>query len=261
MIETLKLTLFGLSLVEVLAIVFSAGIAGFLRGFVGFGGAIAVVLILNLALGPLTAIPIASLIGMPSTVQLLPTIIRHAERQFVTIISISCIIAAPAGAFILVAIDPDLMKIIISIFVLVMVALLHFNIRPKPGYQDSHLTSVVAGLISGVIQGTAAVGGPPAVLAALMRPGDAVRQRANVLGTVSVLNFCAVVPFWYLGLYTYDVLVISLVIIPLYMISTAIGAYFFSTQGHHHYRQAALITLAILGTTTLIVAVHGQLVT
>ncbi len=260
MIETVFTTLSDFSLLEILAIIFSAGLAGFLRGFVGFGGAIAVVLVLNLVFGPLTAIPIASLIGMPSTVQLLPTIIRHAERRFVTVFSISCIIAAPAGAFVLVAIDPDLMKIIISIFVLIMVGLLHLNLRPKPSYQNSDLETILAGVISGLIQGAAAVGGPPAVLAALSRPGDAVRQRANVLGTVSTLNFCAFVPFWYLGLYNYRVLVVSLLVVPIYMLSTSVGAHFFSTTGHRHYRPAALLTLAVLGTITLGVAVHAELV-
>ncbi|MEK9595196.1 MAG: hypothetical protein VW057_04470, partial [Rhodospirillaceae bacterium] len=102
--------------------------------------------------------------------------------------------------------------------------------------------------------------GPPAVLAALSRPGDAVRQRANVLGTVSTLNFCAFVPFWYLGLYTDRVLVVSLLVVPIYMLSTAVGAHFFSTTGHRHYRPAALLTLAVLGTITLGVAVHAELV-
>jgi hypothetical protein len=55
-------------------------------------------------------------------------------------------------------------------------------------------------------------------------------------------------------------LVVSLLVVPIYMLSTAIGAHFFSTTGHRHYRPAALLTLAVLGTITLGVAVHAELV-
>ena len=58
-------------------------VAGFLRGFVGFGAALFSVPVFALLYGPLAAIPISTLIGVASTLRLLPTAIRESEPAVV----------------------------------------------------------------------------------------------------------------------------------------------------------------------------------
>ncbi|MBM85807.1 MAG: hypothetical protein CMM47_07280 [Rhodospirillaceae bacterium] len=235
-------------------------VAGFLRGFVGFGGALAMVMILSMVLGPLAAVPISSLSGVPATLQLLPSVLRDADRRFVLMFGIVSIIAAPFGALVLVSADPDIMKMAISGFVLVMVVMLYRDWRPAHRFGHMGGATVSAAVVAGLIQGAAGVGGPPAVVVALARGGSATTQRANVLGAVTSLNVCAWIPFWYFGLYTRDVVVISLIVIPLYMLTTWMGARLFSAGGMLHYRNVALLTLAVIGVGTFAVAVRGYLV-
>ncbi|MEQ9122384.1 MAG: sulfite exporter TauE/SafE family protein, partial [Alphaproteobacteria bacterium] len=47
-------------------------LAGFMRGFVGFGAALVVVPVLSVVFSPSVAVPIAFLSGLPSVLQLLP---------------------------------------------------------------------------------------------------------------------------------------------------------------------------------------------
>ena len=54
-------------------------LAGFLRGFTGFGAALIVVPALSAIYSPTVAVPIAFLSGLPSVFQLLPTVIRHGN--------------------------------------------------------------------------------------------------------------------------------------------------------------------------------------
>ena len=200
-------------------------LAGFIRGFVGFGAALIIVMALSVVLGPRAAVPIAVLSGLPSMIQLLPNAVQFAERPFVIPFGLASFAAAPLGAWVLVSLDPEVMKMAISVFVLVMVVMLHrgWRLPDRPG----SALLLGAGAAAGFVQGAASVGGPPAVVAALSRAGTAQRQRANVIGAVSALNICAVVPFWLYGLFTREVIVISLAIIPLYTGATWVGARFF----------------------------------
>lgn len=248
-------TLAGVMTPATLAMVFGASfIAGFLRGFVGFGGALVVIMVLSTVYGPHLAVAAAALSGVISMFQLLPEAVRRSDRSFVVPFGAASFIAAPLGTLILVAIAPELMRMAISGFVLLMVAMLYSDWRPKrtPG----RTASFGAGIIAGLVQGSAGIGGPPAVAFALSRPGTAQQQRANVLGALVSLTLCALGPLWYHGLFSRQSIVIGLMLIPVYSAATWIGTRFFSRGGHRYFRNAALLILAAIGIITLTMAVR-----
>lgn len=228
--------------------------AGLLRGFVGFGASLVIVMVLSVVLGPVAAVPIANLTGLPSGIQLLPDALRHSERSFVITFGISAFVAAPFGALVLVTTEPAVMKMAISLFVLAMVLMLYrgWRIAKRPGLGFLY----AAGSAAGFLQGAAGVGGPPAVVIALSRPGTPQFQRANVIGAVTALSLSSIPPLWYLGLFTREVVVMSLAMMPLYLGGTWLGARFFSSRGHRHYRNAALLALAVVGVVTFAVAIR-----
>jgi len=228
--------------------------AGFVRGFVGFGASLTIVMVLSVVFGPTIAVPVANLTGLPSTVQLLPTAVRHAERSFVVPFGLTTFVAAPFGTWVLVSLDPTLMKIAISLFVLAVVAMLSRGWRLSAPPNTTML--VGSGTASGLLQGAAGVGGPPAVAIALSRPGTPERQRANVIGAVTSLALCGLLPLWYHDLLTPGVVLLSIVLMPFYFGGSWLGARFFSERGRDHFRPAALMILAIIGMVTLGLALH-----
>ena len=247
-----------LSYIQIGLIIGTMVLAGFVRGFVGFGSSLIIVMVLSLVLEPLLAVPIAMLSGLPVMVQLLPNAIRYSEKAFVVPYGIAAFAAAPFGAIVLVSLDVAVMKMTISVFVLVMVALMYGNWRPakNPGLW----VFLGAGAISGLLQGAAAVGGPPGVAVALSRPGTPQQQRANVIGAVTALSMCALLPVWYHGLFTREVIFISIAVTPIGKAATWVGARFFSRQGHRHFRNGALAALAVIGLITLTISIREFLI-
>jgi uncharacterized membrane protein YfcA len=215
------------------------------------------ILAVSAFIGPREAVAIAALSGLPPMLQLLPAAIRSAERPFVVPFGLATFIGAPLGTWMLVSIEPELMKIAIALFVLAMVGLLARGIRLSFG--DGPLGYAGAGAITGWIQGIAGVGGPPSVALALARGGEPAQQRANVIGAVTALNFCTLVPLWWHGLFTREVIVMGLLFIPLYSAGTWLGQRYFSEQGQRHYRKAALLALAGIGVLTLAKALWDYL--
>lgn len=253
-LDTLHSWFGALSTGELLIIGTSAIAAGFVRGYLGFGGALIIILAVNAVIGPLSAIPIACLSGLPATLQLLPTAIRLSERAFVIPFASATFLVAPLGTLVLVSVDPALMKIAISALVLALVAMLYRGWRVPVNAGPATLAG--AGALAGLVQGMAGVGGPPAVAVALARPGPPERQRANVIGAVTALALCSVLPLWFAGLLTKTIAAQSLAIVPLYTLSTWVGSRYFSGQGAQHYRGAALLALGLISGGTLCVAAY-----
>jgi uncharacterized protein len=229
-------------------------VAGFIRGFLGFGASLIIVMVLSAVFGPLAAVPVAGLAGLPATVQLLPDAVRLSERAFVLPFALATFAVAPFGAWVLAVADPTVMKMAISVFVLIMVVMMHRGWRF--GGEPGRGVLLGAGALAGLAQGLAGVGGPPAVATALSRPGTPHQQRANVIGAVTALALCSLLPYWYNGFYTQQVVIIGLVLTPIYAIASWAGARFFTAGGHQHYRNAALLTLAVIGVVTLALAVR-----
>ena len=232
-------------------------LAGFIRGFVGFGAALIIVMVLSAVFGPVIAVPAANLSGLPATLQLLPAAVRDSEPGFVLPFGLASFAVAPFGVMVLITLDPAIMRMAISVFVLLMFVILvrGWQLTRRPGM--AMLTGT--GATAGFIQGAASVSGPLAVILALSQPGSAVQQRANVIGAVTSLNLCAMIPFWYQGLFTRESLLLALIIAPLYSLAIWLGARFFGGEGQRHFRNAALLALAVIGIVTLYLAMQDYL--
>lgn len=229
-------------------------ISGFIRGFLGFGGALIIIMVVNVVVGPQFAVPLACLAGLPPTIQLLPSAIRESDRSFALPFGLLSLLMVPIGTLALVKLDPAIMKIVVSCVVLMMVLLLYqgwsFRKRASVGLVMS------AGALTGLVQGATGVAGPLVVAFAMAMPGDTVKQRANVIGAVTFLSIVPVFPLWYHGLLTVKVIMMSLTIIPLYMLTTWLGTRFFVGQGHQIYRLGTLVALTLISLITLGVAVR-----
>jgi uncharacterized membrane protein YfcA len=109
---------------RLLLIAVAVALAGFLRGFIGFGAALVSIPVISLVFGPQLALPIVTIMGIPSVLQLLPDAVRHSELPIVMPISFAVFLGTPIGTLVLVSVDPDLMNIVISLLVILMVGFL-----------------------------------------------------------------------------------------------------------------------------------------
>ena len=232
-------------------------VAGFLRGFVGFGAALITIPVLSLAYDPRLAVAAMSVVGIPTLLQLLPEAVRTAERPIVVPTSLAILLAAPFGTWALVNINPALMKIVISTLVVGMVAMLARGWRLER--EVSRHILVGAGIAGGLIQGVAGIGGPPVVAVVLSRAGTATQQRGNVLALMTAVSISALLPLWYFGLFTKQAIIMGLLLLPVYGGAILLGSRYFAHGGQRYYRNAALVMLGLIGAATLLAAVRDYL--
>ena len=139
----------------ILVILFS----GFIRGFLGFASGLITIPILSFIYSPIFAIIFNIIIEIPTTIYLTYIGAKTCKFREVSPMFFSMLFTIPIGTFFLVSIDEQMIKIIMSIFVIFFVILIASGWRLKSAITKYIL--IIIGFISGLLQGITGMVGLP----------------------------------------------------------------------------------------------------
>lgn len=223
---------------------------GLIRGFSGFGGGLVLTPLFTILYGPILAVPISVLINLLVNVQLIPSMKGSVRWPVVTPITISACLAAPIGAAMLVAIDPELMRRSIGIMVMGFSVLIAWGWRLAPN--GGVAADLIAGVVGGLLNGAAALGGAPITLYLIGKEGSAASKRADLIAIFGVMQLVSIVTFTLIGLLPAKVIVLSLLLLPIYVLAAWAGTALFRRSNDQLFNRVAQIFLIIIGIATAI---------
>ncbi len=177
-----------------LAVVVAAGIV---RGFAGFGSGLIMVPLLALIWGPIEALGTMVMLGAVATVQLLPGALRLTNWRHTGPMVVVSMLCTPIGTAILVSLDKEIVKKIIAATVLslTLITLSGWKYSGPRGVWPSS----IAGMLGGVINGVAGIGGPPMVLYLITLPEQPEVHRANIVVVLALTSFAVLVSMLAVG--------------------------------------------------------------
>jgi uncharacterized protein len=230
-----------ITLVFVLASAFCAAV---LRGFTGFGFAIAAVPLLSLGLPPARVIQFAVLLQLLASLADFRSAARITDWWSLTWLVPGMIIGTPIGLLALTHLSARDARLVIGALILASVLLISRGLRLPPN--PSRWMISLVGLVSGLMNGVAAVSGPPVVafLMALQHSAAVIRATALVFFTFTAA--VAIVPLAIAGLVDRETLLYSLLAWPILLVGTRLGAWGFRRAKPHHHRRVALTVLTFL---------------
>ncbi|MBH61410.1 MAG: hypothetical protein CL569_02955 [Alphaproteobacteria bacterium] len=220
-------------------------IAGLIRGYTGFGGAIFAIPLLSLIYGPTSAVALVLAAGLVGTAQLMPGALPMATwRQIVPMVLVS-LVFTPLGTWVLLTTDPDYVRRGLGLFVLVAAVTMMWGWSWQG--PRTPLISGIVGAISGIVTGIGGIGGSVATLY-LISSGQPVKViRANLIIIIGALTIAGFVYLLLAGGILFDDLFKMLIYLPTYMAFIWIGARIFRGTSDALYRQVALWLLAAVG--------------
>ncbi len=168
-----------------LTIVMLAGVfGGFVRGYSGFGFALAAVPVLCLVMPPVGAIPAVLPVELAIGLLTLPGERSRVAWTALTWLVLGTLVGTPIGVALLSRIPAEQMRIAISLVVILAAAILWR--RPRlPLDMLGRPALAVAGLTSGLFNGGTAMSGPPAIIAMLGSPLDPRDARATLVAFIA----------------------------------------------------------------------------
>jgi len=236
--------LFTLSFAIMLIVVYFSGI---IRGYTGFGSALLTVPALAILFGPVQAVAIEILIEIPVSIGLLPTAYKNFEKKTVVPILIAFLIFVPT--FLLILIDPNIVKVIISLFVLFSVYLLSKQSKIKS--LASVKANYVIGALSGLTQGLTGMAGPLFATAILAKGDNSLITRANIVMLSAAIIGLSVISFLTFGLISNQTIIYAVLASPAILLGAWTGTILFNKYSNKNFKTIMLMVLILAALVTL----------
>lgn len=227
-----------------------AVIAGMVRGFAGFGAAMVMTPVFSALYGPAVGITLCLLLEIVVVLPLLPRVVPHVDWRRIGLLLVAAAAGVPFGNFVLTRIDPQPMRWAISAIVLTAVALLASGWRY--GGPPRTPATLVAGLISGFLNGLSGMAGPPIAFYYLASNETVTRVRANLTTYFLFVDMMAIAMFASRGLVPWRAGFEGLALAPAVVLGGLIGERLFPLASEQFYRRLALMLLVGVAIGSLI---------
>ena len=240
----------GLDLSSLIVAVIAVLIAGFIRGYSGFGFAMVAVTSMSLVIPPARVVPLVLILEVMASISLVPQVWKDIDWYSLRWLLAGSLFATPFGAYLLANIPPEPMRMSISLLVLVAAILLlrGWAWKRMPGKP----LILATGVACGILNGAAAIGGPPVILMYLSSPAGVTVSRASIIAYFLGIDTMSLVMASIHGLTTFETLLLTVVcMIPL-LLGIAVGSKMFIKVEKESFRKHVLVLLIILSSVGLL---------
>jgi uncharacterized protein len=217
-------------------------LAGVVRGFSGFGSAQIYIPLIAAVYEPRVAAVTLLLIDTAGAAPFTVRAFAHCTWREVLPMYLAAAVAIPFGTLALLAIDPIVLRWFIAVLVLSLVGVLiagwRYHGRPRLPI------TIGVGLFSGFGAGAVQIAGPPVLIYWLGAINKAATVRANCLVYFLLLDLTSCAVYLWNGLFTPQLLALSLLLGVPFFIATAAGAKLFHGASDLVYRRIAYAIIA-----------------
>ncbi|MGD8446953.1 MAG: sulfite exporter TauE/SafE family protein [Desulfobacterales bacterium] len=241
---------FGLDLSSLIVTIIAVFIAGVIRGYSGFGFAMVAVTSISLVLPPARVVPLVLILEVMASISLVPQVWRDIDWYSLHWLLAGSLLATPFGVYLLANIPADPMRISISLLVLVAAILL------LRGWAWSRMPGkpliFTIGVACGILNGAAAIGGPPVILFYLSSPAGVTVSRASIIAYFLGIDTISLIMASLQGLTTFQTLFLTGVCLAPLLIGIAVGSRQFTKVDKESFRHHVLVLLIILAIAGLL---------
>lgn len=227
-------------------------IAGFVRGYSGFGFSAMVIAASGLVMNPLHFVAVVVVWETLMTLQAWKGVGPDVDWRRVGLLTLGAVVGLPLGLWVLGMISEDAARALIAGYVLVMCFVLLAGWRMKA--EAGRPATLAAGVISGLANAPGMGGLPVAAFFAAQPMAPAV-FRATLVAYFPILDIYSAPLYWYHGMVTWETGKAALVGLPLVLLSNWAGSRHFLNTDPQDFRRFAILLLGGLAALGLIKAV------
>lgn len=225
-------------------------LAGIVRGCIGFGFSALVVACGVLILDPATVVPMVAVLEIIASIQMAASTWRQIAVKPLVLLLIGTAIATPLGVMALVLLPADTIRLLLSSMILMLSLLLLSGWHYKGTVKSWNY--IVMGLVSGVCNGAAAVGGLPVAtfLASVRLSMPALR--ATLVMFFFVADIIFIISASGHSVYSESLLVLCAAMVLPMIIGIYIGGRLFDKLNEKVLRRSVICLLLVLSVIGLV---------
>lgn len=226
-------------------------LASFIQGITGFGFALIAVPLLSFFIPELKDItPIIVIYSLLTNIIIAYKSRQNIDFKRIIYLVLFAIIATPIGTYMLICINVKILKIIIGIVITItaFAMLKNFKIRIK----NEKISYCLVGILSGFLNGSAGLSGPPVVLFLTNKNVDKDVFRSNLTFFGLATNIFAILLFILQGIINTSVLHFATLYLPALIIGVLLGIKVSAKINEHIFRNITIYLIGLLGLYTFI---------
>ena len=227
-------------------------VASIVRGIAGFGFSLIVTVLVTHMLPPATVVPAVLLWEISASIGHLPFVYKQVAWKPLAWLTLGMLFGTPLGVWALAHMDAKPMCLLINGLV-VLFAIMLLRGR-KPARAPGRVETSLIGAVCGVINGTSANGGPPAILLFLSSPAGVAVGRASLIAYFLMTDTWASLFCWQNGLFSKELLLFAASMLPVLGVGVALGSHFFRGLDEAKFRKIVLVLLLAVATAGLLKA-------
>ena len=226
-------------------------VAGFVRGYSGFGFSALLIAASSLVTNPLNFVAVVVILETVMSLQAAKRAGPDVDWRRVWWLLGGAALGLPLGLWILTGVSEDTARAVVSGYVLVMCAVLlaGWRLRAEVRGAGNGLVGVVSGLAN-----APGMGGLPVAAFFAAQPMQANGFRATLIAYFPLLDIYSAPLYWYAGLVSWDTLTAALIALPLTLLGNWLGGRHFFGTDPQEFRRFAIVLLAGLAGMGLVKA-------
>ena len=217
-------------------------LAGFVRGFSGFGTALIFMPIAGQLMPPIWALTVLVVMDVFGPLPNLPRARRDGDLREVGLLTLGMALALPLGLMVLSAIQPEVFRYAVSILALFVPVLLIAGLRYRGPLNAPVLLGT--GAASGFLGGVVGVPGPPVILLYLASSRLAAQVRANILMYLVAFDLVLIAILAVQDRLESVPVILGLLLALPVMLANMAGAAIFRPERERQYRAVAYVVIA-----------------
>ena len=243
---------FDLGLVALAWMALAIFVAGFVRGYSGFGFSAMLIAASSVVTNPLNFVAVVVILETVMSLQSFRQAGPDVDWRRVGWLLAGAALGLPVGLWAMTAITEDTARAVIAGYVLVMCGVLWAGWRLKSEVRGPG--NGLAGLVSGLANAPG-MGGLPIAAFFAAQPMSPAVFRATLIAYFPLLDLYSAPLYWWAGLVSWDTLWAALWALPLTILGNWMGGRHFFGTDPQDFRRFAIILLAGLAVLGLVKAV------
>lgn len=223
--------------------------AGVVRGATGFGFSLIAIVLLTWILPPAPAAALILVWEILASVVHLPFVWRQVDWKALRWLMVGVALGTPLGVWTLVVMPPALMCAAINAVVAALTVAMLLGRKPRSAPGAWQTTGV--GVVSGVINGASANGGPPVILLFLSSPAGAAVGRASLIAFFLFTDVWASLFYWREGLMSITTLRNAVMLLPVLWLGLWLGSRCFARIDEVRFKKIVLLLLLVISLAAL----------
>lgn len=223
--------------------------AGFTQGLTSFGFALIAMPFLSKIIPLNQAVPIVVFLSLCTNFLVIANCYRFIKIRKIWIMIIASLVAAPFGAWLLMYVNADILKLVTGTIIIAFALVLLFG-KSFP-IQDERLAFIPVGILSGLLNGSISMSGPPIALFLSNQNTDKDTFRANITFYAIALNIVTLISFFLNHLITREVATYGAYLVPAMLAGVFLGIFATRKLDDRVFKKVALLLIILSGIWTV----------